>query len=115
MNRAVSNIGQHASFSRIDVRFRGAPPVVCEEVKGILEELASTSGCSDYTLTSIAQGVCHWSVLGLWTDDQARARHYASEALQRLFACLLQRHASLILCSEGRCPATPTATWAPWR
>lgn len=101
MNRAVNSVGQHASYSQIDVRFRAAPPLVCEEVKGILEQLASMPGCSDYALSCIAHGVFHWSVLGLWSSDEARARHYASEALQSLFACLLRRHACLILCSEG--------------
>lgn len=110
MNRAVDSIGQHASFSQIDVRFRVAPPSVCDDVTGILEQLASMSGCSDYALTCTAQGVFHWSLFGLWSSDEARARHYASEALQSLFACLLRHHASLILCSEGRCLGTPTAT-----
>ncbi len=115
MKRAVNSVGQHASYSQIDVRFRAAPPLVCEEVKGIIEQLASMPGCSDYALTSIAHGAFHWSAFGLWIDDEARARHYASEALQSLFACLVQRHASFILCSEGACPATPTATWASRR
>ncbi|WP_375139246.1 antibiotic biosynthesis monooxygenase [Pseudomonas japonica] len=67
----------------------------------ILGRLTLLPGCIDYILYRPGDGNFHWAIYGVWRTEEARACHYVSRDLQRLFHYLLQRNASLICCDQG--------------
>lgn len=89
------------SYNEMNISFRILPPQVALLLADSLAELAALPGCLDYLASVSSSDKSHWTIRGVWINDESRIVHYHSTALQRLICFALRNNASHIIFSES--------------